>query len=565
MGPPMRRLLRALSLGGSAAALAWLAFACGSNDDLGAPPPCEGSSCVDASGEETSAADTSSLDGPSSDARVDSSASDGGSDATVCSLTSADAGDGGAVRWASNYGVTGRTTPTSVSIDQVSGDVVVAGYFSGTVDFGGGVLASHAPVSAAEADDAFLARFTSAGAFRWAKAYGNGYAVSVNSAATAPSGKVVIAGNFPGAALDLGCGALTQVGNDDVFVAELDVLGNCVWSKSFGTAGKNEGVNNVVVDASGGVFFTGLADSVDFGGGALNGFYLTKLTSAGTHAWSKGFAATTSYGGPWLAVDAQGNAVLAGSFSQTIDLGAGAISTAGAGSGDTTNAAFVAKFDPGGKYQWGRQYGEGISARNASINAVAVDSCGAVFVNGPFGGTINFGTGPLVSDGTKSYGFLAKLDAQGTGVWSTSFAGSNKNLSTNGSLVLGGLAVDRAGRPTLAANLVGDTSFGNQETVDFGGGPLTNVGRKSVAIASFEANGAHRWSYVAGIPSTASQSTPAYQASVASGLTGTVLTGGFGKCVGTCMTSSPGTTVVLAGQTLTAASGQDLFLENFAP
>ncbi len=78
-----------------------------------------------------------------------------------------------------------------------------------------------------------------------------------------------------------------------------------------------------------------------------------------------------------------------------------------------------------------------------------------------------------------------------------------------------------------------------------------------------EATGKFRWQYGGGAPSTATSSAGAFPTSVATFGGSVVVTGSFNKCNSVCATAPPGTTLVLAGKTLTAVSGQDLFLASF--
>jgi len=533
------------------------ALACGSNEDV--RPTCEGAACVDGGGSESSTPEGSTADGPHGDAPSDAPTD---ADAGACSLQESDAGDAGpsgTLQWALNFGVSGYTYPTTVARDLANGDIVVTGYFWGTTDFGGGPLTS---VAADDGSDVFLTRFDKDGTYRWAGAWGNGSNLVANAVAVGPSGEMVFAGLLRTGSVDFGCGPLTAAGSPNLFVAKLAKTGACVWSKGFGPAN----VNTISVDGVGNIVLAGASPGgVDFGGGPLSGFYLAKLAASGAHAWSKGFAATTGYGGPYVAVDAQGNAVLAGSFSKSIDLGGGALNTSGAASGDTTNAAFAAKFDSSGKHVWSHQYGQGVGGNNTSITGVTTDSCSNVLLHGPFGGTVDFGAGPVVaSDSSKSHAFLAKLAPTGSGILTNLLVGSNGG--NNPAFGLGGIAVTSLGGPIVAPALPGGVGY--QSTADFGGGPLTGkmgAGAASIAIASFDATAKHRWSYVSDSTSTARASSAAGRIGVAAWGPTAVVAGAFTTCTAVCATSPPGTTLVLAGNTLTAVSGQDLFLASFAP
>jgi hypothetical protein len=92
------------------------------------------------------------------------------------------------------------------------------------------------------------------------------------------------------------------------------------------------------MDAQGRMIFTGSigSDSVDFGGGPISGgrsddLFVVVLEPDGTHVCSRRYGSRGggSSGGLGLAVDSNGNAVVAGAFSGTVDFGAGPVMSTG--------------------------------------------------------------------------------------------------------------------------------------------------------------------------------------------------------------------------------------------
>src|SRR5208283_5338144 len=47
---------------------------------------------------------------------------------------------GGTLNWAKRFGITGATDVTSLALDPTNGDVVIAGSFTGSTNFGGGLV-----------------------------------------------------------------------------------------------------------------------------------------------------------------------------------------------------------------------------------------------------------------------------------------------------------------------------------------------------------------------------------------------------------------------------------------
>jgi len=137
--------------------------------------------------------------------------------------------------WIKQLGGTSADQAQAVTVG-ANGDLVVVGYFSGTMDFGGTSL------TAIGTPDLFIARYTAAGALLWAKRYGGIAGVSsaseANAVAVDASGNIVVAGDFWGRA-DFGTGPLTAATNQfgttlDMFVAKYSSSGTPIWSRRMG-------------------------------------------------------------------------------------------------------------------------------------------------------------------------------------------------------------------------------------------------------------------------------------------------------------------------------------------
>ncbi len=288
--------------------------------------------------------------------------------------------------WSKSFGNNSNQYGNAVAFTS-DDEIVIAGHMGGTVDFGGGVL------TGAGGADAFLARFGADGSPKWSKIFGdagNQYACGV---AVAPTGNIILAGYF-GGQIDLGAGQLSTAGLDDIFLASFSPNGKLVWSKRFGD-GNVQYAYAVAVDAtSGNIAVTGsFAGSVNFGGGVLssaggNDIYVAGFTASGAHVFSKRFGDAAEQIGNGVTFDAQGNVIVTGSF---------------AGSNDTD--VFLAKLSGVGTLLWTKTAG---AAGAQSGFAVAADSANHVFVAGGLTGSVDFGGGALFSSGAED-AFLAKL------------------------------------------------------------------------------------------------------------------------------------------------------------
>jgi hypothetical protein len=209
----------------------------------------------------------------------------------------------------------------------------MTGYFSGTVDFGGG------PLTSAGGDNIFLAKFDASGTHLWSQGFRNqwGYSVALDS-----SGNVVMTGFFVDT-VDFGGGPLTSAGGQDIFLAKFDTNGTHLWSQGFGDGSDQIG-QSVAFDPSGNVVMTGsFWGNVDFGGGPLtcagwSDIFLAMFDASGTHLWSQGFGDASIQFGRSVAFDPSGNVVMTGEFQGTVDFGGGPLTSAG------WSDIFLAKF-----------------------------------------------------------------------------------------------------------------------------------------------------------------------------------------------------------------------------
>jgi hypothetical protein len=425
--------------------------------------------------------------------------------------------------WSKRFGdVANNQYGMRLAVDAL-GNVVVAGQFYGTVDFGGGALTDGGNSSI------FLAKFDGTGTHLWSKSFGGPYGASVNAVAVDPQGSVTIAGSFRGD-VDFGGGALTAAQSaDDVFVAKYDSNGNHLWSESFGDAAAIQYATSLAVNAAGDLVVTGqFFGAIDFGGGPLTSVdaydaFLVKLDSNGAFVWSKSFGGLHGQSGDGVAFDNGGNLVLTGTFDGTVDFGGGPLSSL------NDYNIFVAKLDSGGNHIWSQGFG---GTGDQAAQFLAFDASDDVLVTGVNWGTVDFGGGPLTTAGNGDI-FVVKLDAGGNHLWSTGFGGAANDIGRS-------VAVDVSGNVLVTGTFM--------EAVDFGGELLTSAGLEDIFVVKLDAAGNHLWSKRFGDVDLDS----AY-AIAADGLGDVLLTGEFRG------------TVDFGGNPLTSLGGSDIFLTELPP
>lgn len=374
----------------------------------------------------------------------------------------------GAHLWSKGFGIGyGAATTCSgqglaVGVDS-SGNVAIAGYFAGTIDFGGGAL------TAAGLKDIFVAKYSDTGTFLWAKRFGSaGVESQGKSVAMDSGGNVALTGYFIGS-VDFGGGTLTSANNfPDIFIAKFSASGAHQWSKRFGTtASLTETGRGITTDSGGNVLFTGtFAGNVDFGGGPLintgsANIFIVKYSPAGAHLWSKNYGNTLTASGFSIAVDSANNVVVCGTY-YGIPASVGGAVLPNAGDDDV----FIAKYSGiNGAHIWSKGTGSSFPERAPSITT---DGSGNVIVTGAFVNMVNFGCGSITAAGSWDV-FVTKYSPDGVCLWSRRY-GSATALEDGW-----GVAADRSG-----GNVIVTGSFFNP--VDFDGTVLTSKGNYDIFL-----------------------------------------------------------------------------------
>jgi hypothetical protein len=234
-----------------------------------------------------------------------------------------------------SFGGPGFDIARDVAMSGTTG-VYVTGAFENLVDFGGGALS-------ASGTDAFVASYTSTGAYRWAKAFTGTGGASAQGVAV---GSGVYVTGYSTGANDYGGGSKTSTG-DDVFLVSLDpATGAHTWSKLFTATGNDRGLS-VAVGRGGSVFLTGYFDSlINFGGGdltttATHDVFVACFSSAGAHTWSvKGGTSSEAEGAAITFVAGEVNTpIVTGYFVGNLDFGTPLSGPAG------DNNIFYARFN----------------------------------------------------------------------------------------------------------------------------------------------------------------------------------------------------------------------------
>ena len=281
-----------------------------------------------------------------------------------------------------------------------SGNIVVAGTFTGVSTLDGAVLTSLGGT------DGFVAKYTPTGTLLWARGFGGTQDERVTDLAVDGAGNVYVGGGFEGTAgFDLsGSGfVLTSAGGEDGFITRYSADGTLGWAVRYGGTGLDE-VSALTVDAGGSLYaggaFTGVATTLPVPGvsiqsaGGRDGFILS-MTTAGAVSWA------IPVGGPQddailgIAKSPTGLVLAAGIFRGTADFSRGGGSgpfLASLGGADI----FFAAFTPIGLLIRASSFG-GSGDESMEPGSLSLDTPGNAILLGNFTSAMDFDPGAGVS------------------------------------------------------------------------------------------------------------------------------------------------------------------------
>ena len=346
---------------------------------------------------------------------------------------------------------------------------------SGNVYVTGSTLSTNFPTTPGAAQtalggvsDAFVAKLNSTGtALSYSTYLGGNTNDGGNGIAVDASGNAYVTGstnstNFPttaGAFQTTFGGSAAPPTSGDAFVTKLNVTGSVSYSTYLGGGALDYGMA-IALDASGNAYVTGSTQSNNFPTtpGAVQTFFagsssvtasigdafVTKLNSTGASlVYSTYLGGNSGDVGNGIAVDASGNAYVAGSAQSTNFPVLNSFQAALAGSQNV----FISKVNPTGATLSYSTYLGGSGADQA--NGIAIDSSGNAYVTGATSSTnfpVTTGAFQVALAGGVNDAFVAQLNGAGsTLVYSTYLGGSGDDKGL-------GIAVDASGNAYVAGN-----------------------------------------------------------------------------------------------------------------
>ncbi len=341
--------------------------------------------------------------------------------------------------WTKHFGGASVDDGNAIALD-ASGNLYIAGTFSGTVDFNPGAGTSN--LTSSGELDMFLVKLDANGNFVWAKRIGSALTEEVFSIDLDASGNIYATGYFGDLIavnynLDFDPGAnvsnLSCSNSYASFVLKLDNTGNFVWVKKIGGGTSSSQVNaySISIDNSNNIYTTGgFGGTTDFDPGVSTfnlvsssvDVFISKLDVNGNFIWAKKIGGSNFDQGLSIALDGADNVYTTGYFNGTSDFdpGTGTFNLTSAGIKDI----YITKLNASGNFIWAKRFGGTLSDVG---NNITFDNSENIYAIGNFSGTVDFdpgsGTFDLTSSGSSDV-FISKLDSSGNFLWAKQLGGT---------------------------------------------------------------------------------------------------------------------------------------------
>ncbi|WP_051437540.1 T9SS type B sorting domain-containing protein [Olleya marilimosa] len=222
---------------------------------------------------------------------------------------------------------------------------------------------------------------------------------------------------------------LSANGSTDIFLLKLDSNGDFLWAKSIGGNDLDLG-RHLNIDGIGNLYITGFFNGTcdfDPNSGVSNGIsngiwdaFIVKLNNNGDLIWHKSFGSTGLDDASSSDTDSNGNTIITGFFSGTVDFNpnAGVFNLTSSGEEDI----FILKLDPNGELIWANSLG---TAYYDYGQSVTLDDVNEIYVTGGLFNPENFDPNGFTTDYDV---FINKYNAAGNLLWDLKFGGIDSDL-----------------------------------------------------------------------------------------------------------------------------------------
>ncbi|WBO85417.1 NHL repeat-containing protein [Hymenobacter yonginensis] len=311
-------------------------------------------------------------------------------------------------------------------------------------------------------------------AWRWVAHSTESGAAVVQKATTDAMGNSYITGRFS-RQVRFGEFRLQSAGSSDIFVAKVSPAGQWLWATAAGGP-ESDMAAGIVLDAQGNIVVAGSFSATAAFGTLARRSQGSHDVFVGTLTPDGRWSTVSSAGGPdqdqatALAIDAQNQVLVGGRFRNSASFGDFTLR------GSSDSDGFVAKLDTHGQWAWASQ---SAGTEQAAVSSLTVDAAGNTYAVGYFAGTAAFGASRLSAAGTHD-AFVAKLAPNGTWLWGIAGGGSSTDYAK-------GVAVAADGSVFVTGSFSGHARFGSTD--------LTSLGGDDAYVARLSNQGEWQWVY----------------------------------------------------------------------
>lgn len=368
------------------------------------------------------------------------------------------------VGWALSWPTTlqdraiGRLGPTGAT---------VGGYFSGVITFPDNQFDAGVEMQG------YVARVDKEGQIAWSQIITGQYGAYIQSVDTDALGRSLVGGNFFNE-VTIGEETLHLPGSAGGFAALLDTDGSLLWARTFGTTDGAD-VEQTRFAPDGSVIVTGhYIGAMDLDGAILPSFdgakdttvgdiYVTKLSiEDGSRVWARGYGGTGIDFLSSLDLQASGDLVVSGLYTDSLDLGTGPLAAA-----PVEGFGYVARLSGvDGSPLFSRSLG-------FAYCLVAAAPDGSYYCSGVLDKSGDMGSGPITSPTLDMV--VTAYGANDAPLWTKQYGDASVNFVAGSyvSAASGGLAA----------------AWGVDGSVDFGDGMSTAKGGEDMWITAFPPDG----------------------------------------------------------------------------
>jgi Ca2+-binding RTX toxin-like protein len=350
----------------------------------------------------------------------------------------------------------------SISVDS-AGSVLVAGHFSGTVDFDPG--SGTASRTSAGGSDAFVLKLSSSGNLQWVRTFGSATNEFALDMAVDSADRVYLAGWFSGTVdFDPGSGNsnTSTVDAFDGYLLSLTSAGGFGWVRTNFLPGTSDEVNRIAVAGD-----RVHALATTFGETSNDDLSIAAFDrETGGTVYNRRFGATSTVTVAGIVANADSSVILAGHLGRQSEesdsdppyrISLDGFSVAAA---QGANAGFLVKLNAGGTTEWART----MPGQRMHFSSLAQADDGDVYIGGTIRNAMDADPGPGVAavsgQGTKDP-FVAVYTVNGDLRWVRSAAAAGAGLS-----FVGGLAIQPSGNVVVVGGFDGTVEFSPDGSAD---------------------------------------------------------------------------------------------------